>query len=171
MVQEVRSQCRLIAANFTRPADTTAYASGDVLCNSTSAPVILTFARATNGELSSSMLMSATIISSANQPTKPDLRLWLFDTTVTMDNDNAAFTPTDAEMRTLLQVVAFPASAWLAGDASSGAGGNAVCNAQALWLPINTVGGDNAIYGVLTAGAAYTPVSGERFDVRLGFVD
>lgn len=171
MVQEVRNTGRIVGTNFTRPADTNAYAAGDVVNNSTSAPTVLTFARSTKGEHGFSILQTATIIDSANQATKPDLLLYLFDTTVTADNDNAAFTPTDTELATLLHIIAFPASAWVSGDATSGAGGNCACNAQALQLPIQTKASDNAIYGVLVANAAYTPVSGESFTIRLGLID
>lgn len=161
---------RTIAANFTRPNDTNQYTAGDVLCDSTSAPTIITFARAAREQKGNGIIQSALMVSSANQATKPDLRLWLFDTTITMDNDNAAFTPTDAELRTLVAVIAFPVGNWIGGDATSGAGGNAVCNPQALWLPFNcTVSND--LFGVLEVRNTYTPVAQERFDIRLGIID
>lgn len=170
-----RSRGWIRSANFTRPNDTNAYTIGDVICNSTSAPVIMTFKTPTID--GSSILMTATVTSSACQATKPYLRLWLFDATVVMDNDNATFTPTDTEMGTLLDVIAFPDTSWLGGDLTAGATGNAMCNAQNLWLPISTVAGDgklvlpdNNLYGVLIAGNAYTPVAQEIFTVRIGFV-
>jgi hypothetical protein len=169
----IRSEGGLVATNFTRPNDTNAYASGDVVCDSTSAPTILTFSSLAKNRFST--LMSATIVSSANQATKLEGQLWLFDTTVVAVNDNAAFAPTDAEMRTVLHVIEFPASAWIAGTATAGAGGNAMCNAQSLWLPINTTKDSNGVYhndvfAVLVARNAYTPVAQERFDIRLGFM-
>jgi hypothetical protein len=168
-----RSPVFLRSTNFTRPNDTTPYAIGDVVCNSTSAPAILQFAQPCVDR--SSTLMTATITSSACQATKPYLRLWLFDTTVVMDNDNATFTPTDTEIATLQQVIAFPDTSWLGGDLTVGAGGNAMCNAQNLWLPIQTAlsaagVADNTLYGVLVAGNAYTPVANEVFTIKLGFV-
>ena len=39
----LRPVSKIISASYTRPADTTAYAEGDVLANSTSAATILTF--------------------------------------------------------------------------------------------------------------------------------
>jgi hypothetical protein len=170
VVQAV-GRARFATTFFTRPADTNAYTIGDVICNSTSAPVIMEIPRAVPGDGASSMLLTATLMSSANQATKLDGRLWLFDTTVVMDNDNAAFTPTDAEMRTVLAVIEFPTAAWVAGDATSGAGGNALCNAQQLWIPIRAVGTGNSIFAILEARNAYTPVSAERFDLRLGLAD
>jgi hypothetical protein len=171
MTDTIRSTGRTVTASFTRPADVTAYASGDVVNDSTSAPTVLTFPRATKGSGEFSILQSATIITSANQATKPELQLFLFDSPVTPDNDNAVFTPTDDELATLLHIISFPASAFVVGDATSGAGGNAVCNAQELQLPINTLMSGNAIYGVPVMRAAYTPVSGEVFTIRLGLID
>lgn len=163
-----RSRGWIRSASFTRPNDVNAYTIGDSVNNSTSAPTILSFPNPVKD--GNAILMTATITSSACQATKPYLRLWLFDTTVVMDNDNATFTPTDAEMLTLLHVIAFPDTSWLGGDLTVGAGGNAMCNAQNLWLPISLAPKlDSQLFGVLVAGNAYTPVALETFAVRLGF--
>lgn len=166
------STLHTIGTTFTRPADTNAYAAGDVVCNSTSAPVIMTFPgaarRGARGGFG--ILQDATLFSSANVATKLDCELLLFDTTVAMDNDNAAFTPTDAELLTLVARVPFYASAWSAGDATAGAGGNAFCQVSNLGIPFN-VGAVNDLFGVLVARAAYTPVSAEVFTVRLKVLD
>lgn len=166
---EVFNRGRVVSASFTRPADTTTYASGDVVCNSTSAPVPLTFARATVTQgPKSSTIKQVIVVDSANQTTKLDGELWLFDTTVALDNDNAAFTPTDAELATLLGVVALGTP--FVGDATSGAGGNAVY-VKSVSIPVETKAADNAIYGVLVARNAYVPVSAESFTIRLGIED
>ena len=166
-----RTTGRTISTSFTRPSDTTAYAAGDVVCNSTSAPVIMTFAGAVNTDFQMGVIAQATLIDSANQSTKLDAELWLFDTTVTMDNDNAAFTPTDAECATLVGIVPFSTAYWKSGDATAGAGGNAVCHVQGLSIPFNVVHASNALYGILVARNAYTPVSAESFTVRLHIID
>lgn len=171
MATEIRGKCITVSANFTRPNDTNAYAAGDVVADSTSAATVLTFPLTGVGELGSCILQTATLISSANVSTKLEGRLWLFDTApASYGNDNEAMTLTDAEMRTALQIVQFATGSWCAGDATSGAGGNALCNAQALWLPINTTKDSNAIFGVLEARNAYVPVAQERFDLRLAFI-
>lgn len=162
-----------ISATVTRPADTNAYNAGDVVCNSTSAPVILSFNGAQrNGK--GGVIQQAILVDSANQATKPDLELWLFDTAITMDNDNAVFTPTDAELATLVGVIDFGTSYFKGGDATSGAGGNCVCDVQNLGIPFTIPGGAataNTLYGVLVARNAYTPVSGESFTIRLKVLD
>lgn len=164
----VNGLCHTTSATVTRPADTNAYTAGDVVCNSTSAPVVMTFSDAF--KFNHTVLQHAVITSSANVATKPDLELWLFDTTITMDNDNAAFTPTDAEMLTLVAVVPFLTADFKVGDATSGAGGNSVCESKNLGIPINPAASDD-LYGVLVARNAYVPVSGEVFTVRLKFLD
>lgn len=162
-----RTTGRTISATFTRPADTAAYAAGDVVNNSTTAPVIMTFAGAVNTDFQMGVIAQATLIDSSNVATKLDCELWLFDTTITMDNDNAAFTPTDAELATLVGIIPFGTSYWKVGDSTS----NAVCHVQGLAIPFNVIHASNALYGVLVARAAYTPVSAEAFTVRLHIID
>ncbi len=163
------------SATVTRPADTNTYAAGDVLCNSTSAPETLKFNAVTIGEGDGrndvAVINQAVIVSSANQTLKPDLELWLFDTDIALDNDNAAFTPTDAELLTLVGVIDFPYLDWKVGDATAGAGGNSVCVAKNLGIPVHTLSGSKKLFGALVVRNAYVPVSAGVFTVRLGMLD
>mgnify|MGYP001616828792 CR=1 FL=1 len=153
-------------AAFTRPADTTTYAAGDVVCNSTSAPVSLKFKIA--GANNCCVINQALLIDSANVATKPDLELWLFDTDVTVPNDNAAFAPTDAELLTLVGIIEFQTADFYAGIATAGAAGNSVCDVHNLGIPFNlTSSTTNELFGVLVVRNAYVPVSGEVFTIRL----
>lgn len=171
----VLGQAHTDSASVTRPADTNTYAAGDVLCNSTSAPMTMKFNAVTVGEgdgvNNTAIINQAVIVSSANQTLKPDLELWLFDTDIALDNDNAAFTPTDAELLTLVGVIDFPYLDWKVGDATAGAGGNSVCIAKNQGIPVKTLSGSKKLYGALVARNAYIPVSGEVFTVRLGLLD
>ncbi len=167
MSEKARGMGRTVSATFTRPSDTTAYAAGDVVCNSTSAPVIMSFERVSLDDDGISILQDAICVTSANVATKPDLELWLFDTAVTMDNDNAVFTPTDAELLTCVGVVRFPTGSFLVGDATSGAGGNSLCHVSNLGVPVSAAQNITVLYGVLVVRNAYVPVSGEVFTVRL----
>lgn len=171
MTQKVLSVGRTRSATFTRPNDTNTYAAGDVVANSTSAPVIMTFLNATLGKVSPSIIQHAIIVTSASVATKPDLELWLFDTAITMDNDNAVFTPTDVELLTLIGVILFPVADFKVGDATVGAGGNAICEAKNLGVPFNSTINSNDLFGVLVARNAYVPVAQEIFTVRLKFLD
>lgn len=175
-VTEVRGRSHTVNGSVTRPNDTTAYAIGDVICNSTSAPTIITFSRACVEQGGSGVIAHASLIDSAYQSTKLSADLFLFDTTVTMDNDNATFTPTDAELATCVGVITFDGTATSplqihGGDLTAGAGGNAIIEAPNLAIPFNCVAGSNSLFGVLVARNAYTPVAQESFTVRLHVVD
>lgn len=169
---EYGEQCQIVGArtvtieaSFTRPADTNAYAAGDVVCDSTSAPTDMDFTSIVRKSGGSGVILSALLIDGANQATKLDCELFLFDTAITMDNDNAGFTPTDTELGTLIGVIDFGGTPFN-GDATSGAGGNAVYQQTGLNIAFKAVSG-STIYGVLVARNAYTPTSSETFKVRL----
>jgi hypothetical protein len=171
MTEYVRGIGRTITASFTRPADTNAYTAGDVVNNSTSAPLVITFPSAVKGNNEGVTIMGVTLIDEANQATKPDLQLWLFDTAPVAVNDNAAFAPSAAEMEALVGIVALPVGSFVVGNSAAGASGNCACDAQALFLAVNGKLTDQALYGVLVVRNAYTPVSAEKFVIRLKLVD
>jgi hypothetical protein len=161
MSASVLGNCHSTFVTFTRPADTTAYTAGDVVCNAAT----LVFPRcARNG---SAVLQHAKIVTSANVATKPDLDLWLFDTTIAAVADNAAFAPTDAEMLTLIAVVPFATADFKVGLSGSGGSGNAVCEIKNLGIPLNA----STLYGQLVARNAYVPIASEVFKITLGFLD
>lgn len=144
------------------------YAAGEVITSTV--PAALTFAGVGRVSGGTGLLVDALLIDSANQATKPSLELWLFSTAPAMDNDNAVFTPTDAELAALLGIIQFQTA--FVGDATAGAGGNSVIPSERTYLPVylkcaSTV---TAIYGVLVTRSAYTPVSGEIFTVILKVV-
>jgi hypothetical protein len=163
-----------VNANLTRPADTTPYSPGDVISAVTTNDHF-TFGAASNdgskrvgraigpGTLSVNL---ARLFSSANQATKLDAELWLFCQDIAEVADNGAFAPTDAEMLTLVGIIDFPFTAWKVGNATSGAGGNAVCEIRNLDFPIAR-SKDGRLYGQLVARNAYTPVASEIFTVEL----
>lgn len=158
---------KIVNGTITRPSDTNVYASGDVICDSTSSPTIITFSSCARSSGGSGIINAVTLIDSANQSTTLDGDLFIFDTTVVMDNDNAAFTPSDSELATCIGVVSFLGANSKAGDATSGAGGNRFYpNALSGTLDFVTIGSAN-LYGIFVARNAYTPVSAEVFTFRL----
>lgn len=161
----VGSKQKTVSTNFTRPADTTAYAAGDAVTNSTSSPAILTFDAVARANAGSGVIIGAVLIDSANQATKGQFELWLYDTSFSADNDNAAFTPSDAETETLIGVIPFLVP--YVGDAQSGASGNCVFPVGNLSIPYTCGGSSDDIFGLLVVRNAYTPVSAEKFTVRL----
>jgi len=164
---EVGGRTRTITASVTRPSNTTQYTAGDAVTSSTSAPAVMTFSSAARVVAGSGTILGAMLIDSANQTTKLDAELWLFDTTYTADNDNAVFTPTDGETETLVGVIPFFGADSFIGDATSGAGGNCVYNSRMINPIPFACPTTSSLYGALVARNAYTPVSGEKFSVRL----
>lgn len=158
-----------INATITRPTDTNVYAPGDVICNSTSAPVILQFTNCVRNNNGSGVIQSMTMTDSANETIKLDGDLFLYDTTVAMDNDNSPFTPTDAEQATCIGVVQFSGGSFRAGLA--GAGGNGQYpDSVSKGIPFVCKGGAKIIYGVFIARNAYVPISGEVFTFRMSIL-
>lgn len=154
---------KTITANFTRPNDTTPYTIGDVICNSTSAPVVMTFSNAVRAIGRGATILSAALVQSAAQSTKLSATLFLFDTTVTIDNDNDDFTPTDAEMYTLIGTITFDGDQAIVGDGNVTISGVVGENGNITFAGVST-----SIFGVLVADNAYTPTAQEVFYVRLG---
>lgn len=153
--------------SITRPANTTAYATGDVISDVTG-DAHYTFSNALKAGGKerglSGTILSAHLISSANVAVKLDAELWLFHTDIAAVADNGLFAPTDTEMLTLLGIVDFPTASWKVGVSTVGAAGNAVVRMDDLGI---TIKGGRTLYGQLVARNAYIPVSGEVFTVHL----
>lgn len=153
---------KVTSGSLIRPANTTAYAAGDVIAAVTTALTLPFTVSKTVGR--GGIIRNAVINSSAAVATKLDCDLFLFSSDITdLDADNAAFTPTDAQMLTLVGIITFPTASWKAGDATVGADGNATC----VISNINIASSHDILYGVLIARNAYVPVSDEVITVKL----
>src|SRR5881409_1389682 len=145
-----------VSQSLVRPANTTAYTAGDVWTNGSNARMVFTGLNRNTGY--GAEIKHALAIDDAAQATKVDLELWLFSADITdLDADNAAWTPTDAQLATLIGIIAFPVANFKPGDATAGAGGNAACIAANVGIAIK----HDTLYGVLVVRNAYTPVSAE----------
>lgn len=152
------------AANFTRPSDTTAYAVWDAISNSTSAPSIMSVDLTSFGAVANQFVCftNARIISSVAQATLPQVNVFLSNQTFTATNDNAQFSVSDAiaQGETLiipcLNTYNLSANSRCVSDSGQ-------------W--VFQLGATTNIFFALQAANAYTPASGERFDVILeGFL-
>jgi hypothetical protein len=65
----------------------------------------MTFTSAARAVGGSGTILSASLTSSNAPALAGIFELWLFNASYTADNDNAAFTPTTAEMLTVVQVM------------------------------------------------------------------
>ncbi len=148
----------LNSASFTRPADTTAYAAGDLVANNTTAGSVvpLTFNFKEAGGLPI-WLRSVTMRKTQASVTNANFRLWFLSASPTVTNgDNGAIAGAFLSS-VLFEPVLLDATALLTGG---GAIGSSVFDAEMLQLRA-------PCYMLVEAMAAYTPASGEVFTLEV----
>lgn len=157
---------KTVSASKTRPSDTTTYASGEVLNESDSAGTVWTFSNCAYRVAGEGVITRAKITDSSNQSSLyPRFELWLFHTSPAADNDNAAFTPTDAELLNVVGIIPFPID--YEGTTGAGDTGNSIHVSGNVHLPFNCAAADANLYGVLVLRNAYVPISAEAFKIEL----
>lgn len=156
----------LASDTIIKAAATTAYTAGDVISEVTTDDHYV-FAGVGVQQRLSGIINSAHIQINANQATKPDLELWLFNANIANVADNSAFAPTDAEILTLIGVIPFDVSLWNVGLSGSGASGNIAQDVTDINLIYRLSPGAFTLYGQLVVRNAYTPISSESFRVEL----
>lgn len=147
-----------VGTNFTRPADTTAYAAGDAVTNSTSAPTVLTFTSMARLSGGAGEILGAILVDESNPGTPGVFRLHLYDTTYTPNNDNAANAQSTTIARTAIPPIAFVSNFQISTTARIYYAPGPFpfkCNASA------------NLFGNLSTDNAYTPASSGRFDIIL----
>jgi len=151
--------------DITRPADTTTYAAGDNLSNSTSAPTSGGFtlsnaARKSGGSgIITDMIVTSSIVGSTALMLQGEV--WIFDQAVTNINDNSAFVISDGEAKTLVGIVPFTLSP--CGAAASA--NNCKAHIQGLTIGFTCVGSADLRY-LIQVKNAYVPASSEVITVR-----
>ena len=95
----------------TTVVDTAINASGDNI------GTLMTFADAARVVGYGGVIKGVQIIDDASQ--SGTLELWLFDTTFTAGNTNAAWTPTEAQLHTLITVISTADGTWYTGGATA----------------------------------------------------
>ncbi len=150
-------------ASFSRPANTTQYADGDLVANNATAGSVTPMEWSLGPLGDAGIIRRVRIHKTSNTTTAATFSLHLFASEPTVANgDNGAFS------------VATNLSTWLgkvAVDMSSGAeaGGSADCSqvsaATAILVQLSNTSG--RVYGLLEAGGTYTPTSAETFTVTL----
>lgn len=146
--------------SVTRPNNTTAYAAGDAISdNATTATAAGAFTLDFKGGLGAGLtLTDFTLHKSDSDTTLATIHLLIFDAlpAVAGWEDNAACAITDAEMKTCKGVVTFAAADW----ASMGTGDVQTVSKTIAVIPASD---SSTLYGIMIAGAGYTPASGEIF--------
>jgi hypothetical protein len=144
-------------ANFTRPANTTAYTAADLVADNTTAGSVTPMKFSLQRLGNTGKIISARLAKSNTTATLATFNIHLFtESPVVTNGDNGAFAISTS--RYYLGKIAV--------DLSSGAqAGTAYLAKQSSAVAI---GVDAAtIYGLIEAGAGYTPASGEVFEVML----
>lgn len=151
------------SANFTRPGDTTAYASGDLVANSTTAgsvtPLSFSIARVAAGSV---CIRKARLKKSGTSTTNASFRLHLYTSspgTIT-NGDNAAWSTSHSGY---VGSFDFAAADALAFTDAAAINGTPVKGSE---ISVKLASGQT-LYGLLEARAAYTPGNAEVFTVEL----
>lgn len=157
-----------IAASFTRPSNTTAYAAGDVVGPvTTDAVETLSGVGRTNG--GTGRIVAAILETNLATVTNGTFRVHLFNTSFTPEADNAAFASLHAN-RAYYQGY-FDFNILVADSASAAAAVAQLRNAtdidNGIPLDFECASGDSALYAVIVALAAYTPASAQVFRLSL----
>jgi hypothetical protein len=154
------------SASFTRPADTTAYAIGDLVANSVTAGSVvpLTFTLGNSFGVASFRLTRARLSKTGTTATNANFRLHLYQSApVPANGDNGAWSTSQGANWLgnidITSMLAFTDGCCGTGSAAAGSE-----------MFIRTASG-GTVFGLLEAKAAYTPASGEVFTVTLEEVD
>lgn len=158
------------SASFTRPADTTAYAAGDLAANSTTAGSVtpLSWTMQSTNIIGPFSLYRARLQKTATSVTNASFRLHLFSASPGVaSGDNGAFSATQSA--NYLGSIALDLTTTPGAKFSDGAVGHGSMTAGSdmnTRLPSGTT-----IYGLLEVLAAYTPANAEVFTVTLDLIE
>lgn len=146
------------AAEFTRPANTTAYAAGDVVSNSASATVPMLFA-GVGSQLGGSGVIRRVRVFTDQAAMTAGLKLWLYnDATFTVAADNAAFVNEWDDRGKFVGSV----------DCATLTAGSEFAYAEASPdLEFVCGAGSADLWGFLTSDGTPTPASGQKYRVEL----
>lgn len=153
----------VVSVEFTRPANTTAYAVGDIVSNSTVSTTILTFSNVLSAG-GKGKIVGVTV--STDEPSlTPEIRLHVYSqSTPTLAVDNAAFIELYADAAKKVGYIDLAAM-----TSPASASGDAVSRTQNMSLnfPVKTSGSSKNLYGVLETRSTFTPASAQKFLVTV----
>lgn len=151
-------QFRQISSSFTRPGDTTAYAAGDLIANSTTAGSVTPFSWLTTGSRPF-VIPAIRLQKTGTSLTSASFRIHLYTAapTVTTTGDNGVYASNvDSNAKWIDSYF----GAMVAGHNDGCA---VICTPDSLILRQVYFGDPTTIYGLLEARAAYTPANAEVF--------
>jgi hypothetical protein len=149
-----------ITTSFTRPADTTQYAAGDVVGPATT-PAVQTFAGAARYNGGTGKIVELLLTFDLETITTATFRLHFFNTSLTPAADNAAFAGLATNPSTYLGYIDPPILVTQAGGTLGQIRvAPGVSATGGLPFSYQCADGNTALYLVITALGAYTPKSG-----------
>jgi hypothetical protein len=158
-----------VASNtMTRPADTTAYASGDLVANSTTAGSVtgMVFPNAVRFDLECARFERIRLRKSSATLTNASFRVYLFTALPTLSvGDNAAFNSSSVLAVDDMDKLVGWFDVTMDRSGAAGARGTGTPNAGPA-LTLKPASG-TSLYGLIEATAAYTPTSAETFNAVL----
>jgi len=152
----------VIDATLTRPANTTAYTAGDEMTDTGGSILTLTGIATKSG--GTGIITEIVLCCSTNAATKPDLTLFVYDTTSTPQTDNAAFAPSDSVQDTCLGYTRITDSQ--VGDATSNSG-NFVMSSGQIHIPFKCVGSANLYLRVKVNNAYQAGANSDTYKIRV----
>lgn len=161
----VRGNLLFVSGEFTRPANTDAYAIGHVVADSTSAATPLAISGCVRVNEGTSWLVGAELIADQKSIT-PTFRIHIFNAAPTQSNDKAAH-------RGLYTDIGKRVGRFVLGPLSTPSDTtNSTISAASdynLRLPVKCASGSTTLYFILETLTAFTPASGGKFTLKLTF--
>lgn len=156
------------ADDFTRPADTTAYAANDLIANDTTAGSVTPLTFTTSRVVGQGTISAVRMYKSGPTATNFNVTLHLFSTAPTVTNgDNGAF----AIDTSLYHIGSIDCDCTTGGLAGTAGLSKRFTITNGITFDLSAANNrERRIYGYLVANAAYTPVSGETLKVEMEII-
>jgi len=154
-----------LSLTFARPNDTNAYAAGDVISNATSGATVKEFLNAVRAAGKGATLTNVELILSDIWAPLPQIRMELFHTTLTAQQDNAAYAPTEAHRATCIGAFTFD-------GINDGYQVNSTLRIPGFWegsgMPSISIPTGTSLFAVFTTLNAPTPVASTDITCNMG---
>jgi hypothetical protein len=161
---EVGGNLIMVSTEFTRPADTTAYAANDVVSNSTSTTTMQALANAARVSGIGGYIVGARLTTDKKSIT-PRFRVHFYNTTgATLSADNAAWQHKYADISKRVGRLILPAM-----DTGADTTNSDMSVAEDMTCHIPYTCAATSVYWVLETLDAFTPASGQKFSLSVFF--
>jgi hypothetical protein len=151
-----------IGTEFTRPADTDAYAALDAVSDSTSAPTIITLADVVPAVGGTGYITKVRCFTDKAAAMAPRFRIHIYNESITPINDNAAFTLLYANRAKRVAAVDLAAFRTEGAGSDASAAQNITDRVAFACAPAS-----RALFALVETLDAFTPASGQKFYLEI----